>query len=509
MRCPRSAARLAAALASLALFGGPACAPGRSPVSTADVEGSRLVVARADRDGRRIEVLVAEPRPREALSGPLDLELERVTLVLIGLDEGLLPAPLDALRLTTTERPPSPDRLRRPLPEGRLRVLDLDGARLVAPSAELAARLAEGLALELPAAGLRCEDDATEAPVAWSARTDELEAAGCWAHHIHLSALDDTRLVSSGSRQTALLEAGRRFDCDAVSPEGRRLRLPFAGALAVDPRPRDGARVLLHARGPELLETRLYADGFDPATTTTVASVRGRVEVEETFAFHHVHFDPSGAALVAGDRGLILAREGDGPFVVHEIDTERVSGLRLAFQRIVDTGDPDRPHALLTATAIYVGDARRGRLEPLPGRLGAGTAFKASALAAIREGDRTELWATGRDPGLVKLFRGDLERGMALVFPPLPPSLAICSGQEPGTLLGEANGVVLTAAHAYLPTDCGVLLRIRRRDLCASLIPLRPDLPPGPSPVRPRALERLGDALLIGAERGQLYRWPL
>ncbi len=508
MRRLRSAARLAVALA-LAGSGGPACTPGRSSVSTAEVEGSRLVVARADRDGRRIEVLVAEPRPREVLSGPLDLDLERQTLVVIGLDEGLLPAPLDALRLTTTEAGPASDRLRRPLPEGRLRVLDADGLRLVAPGTELAARLAEGLALELPAAGLRCEEDATEAPVAWSAHEDELRLAGCWAHHIHLSALDDTRLISSGSMQTTLLEAGQGFDCDAVSPEGRRLRLPGAGALAVDPRPRDGARVLLHARGPDLLETRVYEDGFDPATTTTVASVRGRVEVEETFAFHHVHFDASGATLVAGDRGLVLAREGDGPFVVHAIDTERVSGLRLPFQRIVDTGDPERPHALLTATAIYVGDARRGRLEPLPGRLGAGTAFKASALAAIRENGRTELWATGRDPGLVKLFRGDLERGMALLFPPLPPSLAVCSGQEPGTLLGEANGVVLTTEHAFLPTDCGVLLRIRRRDLCTSLVPLRADLPPGPSPVRPRALERLGDTLLIGAEHGQLYRWSL
>jgi hypothetical protein len=27
--------------------------------------------------------------------------------------------------------------------------------------------------------------------------------------------------------------------------------------------------------------------------------------------------------------------------------------------------------------------------------------------------------------------------------------------------------------------------------------------------VRPRALERLGDTLLIGAEHGQLYRWSL
>lgn len=221
-------------------------------------------------------------------------------------------------------------------------------------------------------------------------------------------------------------------------------------------------------------ELKLSAAGIRFVSTATIAGP----ELDGVF-INGIAIDASGTALAVANPSLLLIRPAFAS--IFTIAPEAIAGeAGVEFQHAISTGLSARPFLL---------SENRGRL--LLGnaathdwlifrRLDRVSQVRYQSLAASADG--RELWAGGLRSGLRRVGNGD----WTLIEAELPPRYR-CANVSGARILFEnidsVSAVAIGPEAAYVVSEgCSAALRLRRSDLCTSMITSSP-LPAGSPPV--------------------------
>lgn len=227
--------------------------------------------------------------------------------------------------------------------------------------------------------------------------------------------------------------------------------------LVLDPRTRAGPshRVLVviggaNATGPprpgRILELTVDASGLSSTRELWRSSDQTR----------RAAMEPSGRALVVGERGLLVLVDPDPEVPPTEL---RLGGGLPWLTDIFPTGDPERPHLIATEQGEYLlGDAPSGRMEPFPG---AGALLGLPMAAQVtRHGSEFELLSWLRVAGLRRWRPHTGWQPVALSFGaallPCTSSPDECGRRQPASISYSMLG--LAAGHYLLSvSECDSL----------------------------------------------------
>lgn len=408
----------------------------------------------------------------------LPVDLERETLVLVGLTAGALADAEPAFivdRITDVElrrgAPPEASTWRAsagladlPIPSSAVLLALEDGALAPASSAITDALVAR-LAVTVPIDPEHCGAGLPSELRAFGAEGELLPGAPDGGAIDRVVRIDEDRVIGV-TRFGGVLHVFTRGG--AIGPA---LVLPAApgglaeaNGLAFDEATQRvivAGRVVTCGEAPgcelgTVWEVSIGAEGLEGAETSTRAAGHELTSVA---------VDRLGRTIVTGTDGLVFVRDrGSSAFVrAPSLPTHEPRGERADLDHVIALVGPGAMHALAGVFRIFSGDVTVPNVdfEELAGLAGQTTRFR--SLAEAPDG---ELWVVSRPSALL---RGRVGEGFTRVEPRLPPSYAPCVDQT-GEAPIEWRAVALDDRHAYVVTECSALLRIRRSDLCTSVV---------------------------------------
>jgi hypothetical protein len=249
---------------------------------------------------------------------------------------------------------------------------------------------------------------------------------------------------------------------------------------------------------PTLWELLLSGTDLKITSTSTLGEAPG-------IAFTSVAIDALGRTIVTGEHGRLLVRDA-GQASFHRappLATTSTSGDFADLDLVASIADPARPHAVAGVFRLFFGDVTGSDITVDRLMLPGGQTLRFTWLEQIASQPSIEIWAIGHPSSL---FRRLDDAPTASITLALPSGYAPCADSDLQHPI-EYRAVVGSGDFAYVVTECNAVLRVRRADLCASLVTapngdvlLTPDL---------RSAYASSSMITFGGAEGALYELPV
>ena len=389
--------------------------------------------------------------------------------------------------------------------------VDLDGGGALAAAADHVTLMQ--LTLTVPLNPDRCSDN--QAFTHFGARRDVIPLqvgtatlAGRDRDVNDLIPLSADQVLVLARRAVAIVSRGDQPGAGRYDPVGpssiltvydfdQQARQTRAMALEAD-NDGDGVRRLIvvgdNANGDGAIwDLALSAAGLQMIGTSTIAAATRPERLWD------ITIDHRGRHIVTGEVGTVLVRE---PPAVHFAPAPRLPTDK-STRIVMATGVDARPHlAGVDDGRLFEGDLVSGLWEEHP--VG-GRAESVHLLAIDLTDNAEEVWVAGWKGLLLRRLGRDPWQTIEPAFPVAYEPCTAGGGELPKVIGGDLEGVTLDDEHAYvLSENCNAVLRLRRSDLCSSVVTLA-DAAVGPPEFEGGALVSDFGSLFIGQDQGGLW----
>ncbi len=291
---------------------------------------------------------------------------------------------------------------------------------------------------------------------------------------VELRVLSSTVALVLTREAIALVPRGGELDISAYEPNGPSSLLTIADlgssngsvyAMALeDDDDGDGVRRVVIAGQDGGEDAAVWDVELSPAGLTPVR----KPAIERTGRLGRlwgVTIDGEGRDIATGEAGTILVREaGEEKFSVgRRISTEK------SMRVVLDTKDPTEPHLIAVDDGrVFEGDAVRSSWrQAMVG--GSVQSLHIFAGAVSPTGD--ERWVSSEDGLMFRSVRREPWEEIKLVLPEVYTPCSSGQGVLDRLPAGDLDSVAIDGEYLYVVSEiCNAMLRVRRRDLCTSVI---------------------------------------